>query len=97
MKGILITVLGVISATAFASDAHQYNSLHDFCIGTQADTEANCKCGQATADRIMSKDEQAAALAMMQGNRETFQKYAHLHDQITQKMAQISKGCAQTD
>lgn len=41
-----------------ANDTSGHGSLKEFCIAEEKDTRENCECGQTTADRIMSPQEQ---------------------------------------
>jgi hypothetical protein len=85
---LLIFAVSADSALAQAS----YGSLEDFCVKTGKDTPENCRCGQATADRILSDEEQATALAMM-----AYQQHPELspEEQMTlmDKLSQVTEGC----
>jgi len=74
-----------------ASDTSEYESLKEFCIAN--DTQENCECGQATADKIMSSEEQEIALAIMLGNRDARSKLGDKHDEFMDKLSKVTKGC----
>ena len=76
---------------AIASDTSEYKSLMEFCIAN--DTKKNCECGQATADKIMSSEEQEIALAIMLGNSDARSKLGDKHDEFMDKLSKVTKGC----
>ncbi len=95
----MLRTLSSLLLAAFAVGAlaqESYDSLEDFCLRTNADTPENCRCGQATADAIMSDQEQAVALAMM-----TQQQPPELDPEaqmsLMQKVSQVTKGCGSDD
>ena len=91
----LIVALTQLSAVQ-ANDALPYDSLKDFCIASGADTEANCICGQATADRIMSQEEQRLVLGMMLQDPASMQKMQSLGPgmmALMEKVEQVTAGC----
>ncbi len=95
MKSLVLGfALALCTPYLLAAEPPRYNSLKEFCLASKADTPANCECGQNTANRIMSSEEQAAALAMMQGDLATVQKYANNYEQIMQKISIVTQGCA---
>jgi hypothetical protein len=71
----------------------EYSSLKDFYIGTKVDSKAICECGQATADKIMTDEEQTITLAMMQGDPNAARSLGDKHDELMDKIAQMTKGC----
>jgi hypothetical protein len=77
-----------------ANDTSKYEPLKDFCIETKKDTQENCECGQATADKIMSPEEQAIALALMLGNSDALSKLGDKHDEFMNKLSQVTNGCS---
>ena len=79
---------------ADAADQAQYKSLKDFCVATKKDTPENCQCGQATADRIMSAEEQAIALAMMTGNADALRRLGDKHEEFMEKLSLVTAGCS---
>lgn len=82
--------------SAYASNHLPYSSLKEFCIATNADTKANCICGQKTADKILSKDEQQLLLGMMLQDPATMQQMQSSPAQmmaLMQKFEQVTAGC----
>ena len=96
---ILIGFISFLSSTIFAcpkEDAEENepsNLLKEFCIEAAADTKENCECGQATANEIMSVEEQATALALMQGDSSARNSLKNNHDEFMEKLSKVSKGC----
>lgn len=86
-----ISVLLFVTASASA-DEPPYASLEAFCLATKVDTPANCKCGQATADRLMSAEEQALVLSMML-DRALMAKVASEDPVLIAKFSQVTQGC----
>lgn len=86
-----------IWATA-ATAAPAYESLQDYCESTKIDTPQNCACGQATADEIMSAEEQALALEMMTNTEKGQAEMAEMEKEklraFTEKMLRVTMGCA---
>ena len=78
---------------ADAADQPQYKSLEDFCVVTKKDTPENCQCGQATADKIMTAEEQAIALSMMTGNVDALRKLGDKHGEFMDKLSLVTAGC----
>lgn len=91
MTRLLIGLL-VAAASAPLNAAEAYTSLEDFCLKTGADTPENCRCGQETADAIMSAEEQATALAMM-----AYQQQPSLSPEaqmaLMSKLSEVTEGC----
>ncbi len=94
LRTVPFVLLANITTPVLAQES--YSSLEDYCLRTAADTPENCECGQATADRIMSDEEQAAALAMM-----TQQQPPQLSPEnylaLTEKLQQVTSGCEPDD
>ena len=94
MSYTFIACIGLNAAQfATAGDKPQYESLQEFCVATKKDTPENCECGQATADRIMSAEEQAAALAMMTGNTDVLNQLGDRREEFMEKLSQVTAGC----
>ena len=92
MKTFLMTAVSVLASAAYASQP-SYDSLEDFCLQTQVDTPANCACGQATADDIMSDAEQEMTLTMMiEGQPPPFDTL-EAHAAFLEKVARVTDGC----
>ena len=89
---VAYTCLSFISY-ANANDTSGYGSLKEFCIAEEKDTGENCECGQATANIIMSPQEQAVPLALMQGVSQPVLQTTEKHDAFMDKLSQITKGC----
>ncbi len=89
---LLTACIFAFTSHAIASDTSEYKSLMEFCIAN--DTQNNCECGQATADKIMSSEEQEIALAIMLGNRDARSKLGDKHDEFMDKLSKVTKGCS---
>ncbi len=93
---IAVGVVLCCTHSAFASNHLPYSSLKEFCIATNADTEANCICGQKTADEILSKEEQQLLLGLMLQDPATMQQMQSSPAQmmaLMQKSEQVTAGC----
>ena len=91
LKTILAVLLAGLAVLAMAQES--YDSLQDYCLKTGVDTPDNCRCGQATADAIMSDEEQAAALAMMAYEQRP-QMTPEEQMALMEKLSQVTGGCA---
>lgn len=81
-----------LAGAAYASEP-SYDSLEDFCLQTRVDTPANCDCGQATADDIMSDAEQELALTMMITGQPPILDSAEAQAAFFEKVSQVTAGC----
>ena len=70
-----------------------YDSLEDFCLQTQVDTPANCACGQATANDIMSDAEQELTLTMMITGEPPVLGGSEAQAAFFEKVSQVTSGC----
>ena len=95
IAGMLIAGMGS-GAAALAADgatSTDYASLEDFCLKTQADTPENCACGQATADELLTAEEQEMALELMgQQARPQFESI-EAHDEFMARLSKVTEGC----
>ncbi len=83
-----------IVSYAYATNTSKYRSLKEFCIAEEKNTRENCECGQSTADTIMSPQEQAMALALMQGDRKVVSQLGEKHDEFMDNPSKVTKGCS---
>ena len=89
---VLLSNLSMVQA----NDNLPYDSLKAYCIASGVDTEANCICGQETADRIMSKEEQRLVLGMMLQDPASMQKMHSLGPgmmALMEKVEKVTAGC----
>ena len=96
MKKYSLLLTGCIFAFVshvIASDEPKYMYIEEYCVETNQDTFENCKCGQATADKIMSSEEQALALRLMVEDSEKPPHLGDKHDEFMAKLSQVRKGC----
>ena len=95
MAGILIAGLGTATAVVAAEDAPStdYASLEDFCLKTQADTPENCACGQATADELLTAEEQRLALSLMGQRAQPEFESMEAHDEFMARLSRVTEGC----
>ena len=99
---ILTVVTGLTLCMCLASPMlwaaeSQYQSLEHFCVTTNADTKENCACGQATADEIMTPEEQHLVLGLMADDPVAKSQVIKLGDQLPafmQKVELITAGCS---
>ena len=92
VSGLLLAAIA--SPPTFGQATEDYSSLLDFCVKTRANTPEHCRCGQETADEIMTDDEQALALTMMaQRQPPSFASVAE-HDAFMTKLSRVTSGCA---
>ena len=94
---ILISAGLVFSTTGHTAASDEYTSLQDFCLKTKADTPENCVCGQATADELLSKEEQTMALNMMGQRTQPSLPSAEAQDEFMAKLKRVTDGCAEND
>ena len=91
---LLLVAVASPQRIALAEEA-EYESLQAYCVATSQDTPENCACGQATADEIMSSQEQALALELMTGNSAVLAELGPAQQQeFYNKLAQVTSGCS---
>jgi secreted PhoX family phosphatase len=97
-QSAVITLFSIWAVAMATSAAPAYKSLQDYCESTKIDTAKNCACGQATADKIMSAEEQSLALDMMTNSERAQAKMARMGTEkvrlFTEKMRRVTMGCA---
>ena len=82
-----------IYTPGYAKASEVYSSLEDFCLQANADTPENYRCGQETADVLLTEEEQTIALNMMgQHERPSFDTI-EAHDAFMDKLARVTAGC----
>lgn len=97
----MIRTVAAIGAGIFFTVVHAneppYKSLEEFCLATKADTAENCACGQETADRILTDEEQRLALGLMTQDPDAQSKIMSdpsMGEILMNKLAEVTKGCA---
>ena len=89
---VIGTVAVAAVSTVYATEP-SYDSLEEFCLQTQVDTPANCDCGQATADDIMSDEEQQLTLTMMITGQPPVLESSEAQAAFFAKVSQVTSGC----
>ena len=93
MRIVLVSAAALLLVSPAYAAEPSYDSLKDFCLQTQVDTPANCDCGQATADDIMSDEEQELTLTMMVTGQPPQLGSAEAQAAFFQKVSQVTAGC----
>ncbi len=96
---IPLTVLSLLcfSLSSWADTSSQYKSLKEYCLASKADTPENCTCGQATADKIMTPEEQKLVLGLMTQDPNAMTAIMQSgfdYRSLMKKIEQVTAGCA---
>ena len=59
----------LLHCSVLAAADNPPGTLEEFCLAGKIDTPANCRCGQKTAERLLTPEEMTIALEFFQGNR----------------------------
>ena len=82
----------ILAVSAIAAEP-SYDSLKDYCLQTGVDTPENCTCGQATADEIMTDEEQQQTLAMMISGQPPPFDSMEAQMAFMEKVGKVTDGC----
>ena len=85
----------LLHCSVLAAADNPPGTLEEFCLAGKIDTPANCRCGQKTAERLLTPEEMAIALEFFQGNRHAADTLGSRASAFRDKLAQITQGCSQ--
>lgn len=97
MKPALAAWVAIIVAGSASAASPIYDSLEDYCLQSQVDTPANCACGQASADAIMSDAEQQMTLTMMVQGKPPPLDTMEAMNAFMEKVTQVTNGCGEAE
>ena len=89
---LALFVASLSGAVVFSAEEPP-STLEQFCTTNGIDTPANCRCGQQTAEGLLTPEEMRVALEFFRGNRSAADRLGADAEAFMDKLAQITKGC----